>query len=182
MTEATPEIITDWRGTHVMIPVRYGIVRVVWTRAGHAHASTDSGGTGTRLAYRDRDWYASMHLWAEHGWGEDPADPHPPVFTSYDAARGKLREIPPTHRAAIVAEVVAAVAAFAEAHPEIPAQAEAEYFSAGVSRAEKAADEASAAYESAIERKHEMARELRRAQEHLASLAGNPEPGGEAAR
>lgn len=159
-------IVMDWRGTRVFIPTRYGTVVCVWTEANHVHVAASTGDQGTQILYRDRDWNVSVHLYADLGWTEKPGDDDKYKFTAW--YREKHVTISPTWRAAIVAEIESAVAAFVAAHPEIPAEAEVKNLAAELAKAQREENEARTAYLAAHERGNEINGDLRRARTKLA--------------
>jgi hypothetical protein len=173
MSDDQAVIIRDWKGTRVLLPTKYGPVVATWTRAGHVHVSAGQGDEGTQLVYRSIEWHASVHLFKASGWTEEEPPGHSNFrhqFTAYTGGT-RLREIPPTWRAAIVVEITTVVTAFTDAHPEIPAEADVDYYEAELARASRTEDEAHVALAEAQAQVAKLTPKLRRAREKHETLA-----------
>jgi hypothetical protein len=165
MTERT----MTYSGPQIMLDTAYGPVEVTWTDQEHAHVSAYSDGHRPgHVTYRDRHWYLSVHLYAEHHWDERPLRiTHPDGRREYTGEyrhqftdeRGKA--IPPTYRAAIMAAVSAAVSRYVQEHPDVLAEAQRNKLTNDLDRAYTALSEARRAEAAALADYRRIAVELK---------------------
>lgn len=125
--EGKPKPAKSWRsvGMEVILPVAYGTVDVHFCGDGHATAYAGDSDQGV-IVYDGRKLHVSMHLWAATNWTEDPGDPETEAslypFSMYGTfGRG---HVPAEVRDAVARVVIAAFRVYAEAHPEVLAQAD----------------------------------------------------------
>jgi hypothetical protein len=145
----SPGVTMTWSGPQVLLPLaKSGTVTVTFMEEGHAVAEANQGSTGVKgdVTYREEHWDVFTHLWTAHDWGEDPCNRF-----DFKAVRNYLdprsaRVMPPTWRAAVVAEITAAVRAYAAANPQTLLAGVINYTQHQLDRAVKELHEAEQAY------------------------------------
>jgi hypothetical protein len=153
------EITMTYSGPQVMLDLgEHGTAEATFTDAGHAHLSAYSDGSRPGdLVFKGRHWYASVHLHAEHGWGENPGTgEYRHQFT--DAHSDKV--IAPTYRAKLVDILSAAVRALVEQQPDILYAAEHNHLENELDRARHEAEQARAEANTKQDTADELARQL----------------------
>jgi hypothetical protein len=128
----------EYIGPSVIIPVKYGTVKAIFTNGGHVWltADTDRGTdyrAGGHITYRDRQYRLNVHLYAASGWSEEPCDDR---ISSY-----RDQFAPRTYRAAMTEEFTRAVSEYVREHPAILADAQRNYLQHEIERATAERDE-----------------------------------------